>query len=95
MAMKCSFPCLTTLYGHRQRSQGAHARALSLTRANEWQPDIDDIRAKIANKTPGIVVINPNNPTRALYSVEVLQQIVDLAREHDLVIIDQIYDRVR
>ncbi len=63
--------------------------------ANEWQPDIDDIRAKITNKTRGIVVINPNNPTGALYSVEVLQQIVDLAREHDLVIMaDEIYDRV-
>ena len=49
---------------------------------SEWYPDIDDMRAKITDKTKAIVVINPNNPTGALYPKEVLQQIVDLAREH-------------
>lgn len=62
---------------------------------NNWQPDIEDIRAKITDKTRGIVVINPNNPTGALYSNELLLQIIDLAREHDLVIMaDEIYDRI-
>ena len=49
---------------------------------SEWYPDIDDMRSKITDKTKAIVIINPNNPTGALYPKEVLQQIVDLAREH-------------
>ncbi|OZG56957.1 Aminotransferase [Bifidobacterium tissieri] len=62
---------------------------------SEWYPDIDDMRAKITDKTKAIVVINPNNPTGALYPKEVLQQIVDLAREHQLMIFsDEIYDRL-
>lgn len=62
---------------------------------SDWYPDIDDIRSKITPKTKGIVVINPNNPTGALYPKEVLQQIVDVAREKDLVIFaDEIYDRL-
>ncbi|MFA5493425.1 MAG: pyridoxal phosphate-dependent aminotransferase [Porticoccaceae bacterium] len=62
---------------------------------NGWQPDIDDIAAKITPHTRGIVVINPNNPTGAVYSEAVLRQIVDLAREHDLVVFaDEIYDRI-
>ena len=62
---------------------------------NNWQPDIEDIKSKITSKTKGIVVINPNNPTGALYSDEVLKQIVQVAVEHDLVIMaDEIYDRV-
>ena len=61
----------------------------------EWYPDIADMRSKITDKTKGIVVINPNNPTGALYPVEILQQIVDLAREHDLILFaDEIYDRL-
>ncbi|PNK61582.1 aminotransferase class I/II-fold pyridoxal phosphate-dependent enzyme [Psychrobacter sp. FDAARGOS_221] len=67
-------------------------------RCNEddnWQPDIEDIRAKITDKTRGIVVINPNNPTGALYSDELLLQIIELAREYNLVIMaDEIYDRI-
>ena len=51
---------------------------------SEWYPDIDDMRSKITDKTKAIVIINPNNPTGALYPKEVLQQIVDLAREHQL-----------
>lgn len=61
----------------------------------EWYPDTDDIRKKITDRTKAIVIINPNNPTGALYPREVLQQIVDIAREHQLVIFsDEIYDRL-
>ena len=63
--------------------------------SNGWMPDINDIRTKITPKTKGIVVINPNNPTGALYSKELLLQIVGLAREHGLVIYaDEVYDKV-
>lgn len=63
--------------------------------ANDWQPDMADITAKVNGNTRGIVVINPNNPTGAVYGETVLRQIVDLAREHDLVIFaDEIYDRI-
>ena len=62
---------------------------------NGWMPDVADIRAKITPRTKGIVVINPNNPTGALYSRELLEQIVALAREHELVIFaDEVYDKV-
>ena len=62
---------------------------------SEWYPDIEDIRKKITDKTKAIVIINPNNPTGALYPREVLQQIVDVAREHQLMIFsDEIYDRL-
>lgn len=61
----------------------------------EWQPDIDDIRSKINDKTKAIVVINPNNPTGAVYSEDILRQIVALAHEHQLVVFaDEIYDRI-
>ena len=61
----------------------------------EWNPDIDDIKKKITNRTKAIVIINPNNPTGALYPKDVLQQIVDVAREHQLIIFaDEIYDRL-
>ncbi|MDN3454466.1 MULTISPECIES: aminotransferase class I/II-fold pyridoxal phosphate-dependent enzyme [unclassified Psychrobacter] len=67
-------------------------------RCNEednWHPDIEDIKSKITSKTKGIVVINPNNPTGALYSDELLLQIIDVAKEHDLIIMaDEIYDRI-
>jgi alanine-synthesizing transaminase len=63
--------------------------------ANGWMPDIDDIRSKITKNTKGIVVINPNNPTGALYSDELLLQIVELARKHGLIIFaDEVYDKV-
>lgn len=62
---------------------------------SEWYPDMDDIRKKINDRTKAIVIINPNNPTGALYPKEVLQQIVDIAREHQLIIFsDEIYDRL-
>ena len=63
--------------------------------ANGWMPNLDDIRAKITPRTKGIVVINPNNPTGALYSDELLKSIVAIAREHGLVIFaDEVYDKV-
>jgi alanine-synthesizing transaminase len=66
-----------------------------LDEANGWLPDIDDIKSKINNKTKAIVLINPNNPTGSLYTRENLQQIVDLALEHNLVIFaDEIYDKL-
>ncbi len=62
---------------------------------SEWYPDIEDIKKKITDKTKAVVIINPNNPTGALYPREVLQQIVDVAREHELMIFsDEIYDRL-
>ena len=62
---------------------------------NEWAPDIDDIKSKITTHTKAIVVINPNNPTGAVYPRETLQAIVDLAREHNLIILaDEIYDKI-
>ncbi len=61
----------------------------------EWYPDVDDIKKKITDRTKAIVIINPNNPTGALYPREVLQEIVDIAREHELIIFsDEIYDRL-
>jgi alanine-synthesizing transaminase len=63
--------------------------------SNGWMPDLDDIRAKVTPRTKGIVVINPNNPTGALYSDALLQGIVAIAREHGLVIFaDEVYDKV-
>jgi len=62
---------------------------------NGWMPDLADMRARITPRTRGIVVINPNNPTGALYSDELLLGIVQLAREHDLVLlVDEVYDKV-
>jgi len=61
----------------------------------EWNPDIDDIKKKITDRTKAIVIINPNNPTGALYPREVLEQIVQIARENQLIIFsDEIYDRL-
>lgn len=61
----------------------------------EWTPDIKDIESKITDKTRGIVIINPNNPTGALYPPEVLEEIIELARKHQLIIFsDEIYDKI-
>jgi alanine-synthesizing transaminase len=60
-----------------------------------WLPDIDDIKRKITSNTRAIVVINPNNPTGALYPVELLKEIVEVARQHQLIVFaDEIYDKV-
>ncbi|MDB5799097.1 MAG: Aminotransferase AlaT [Rhodocyclales bacterium] len=62
--------------------------------ASDWMPDIADMRSKITSNTRAVVIINPNNPTGALYPREVLQQIVDLAREYQLIVFaDEIYDK--
>ena len=62
---------------------------------SEWYPDIEDIKSKITDRTKAIVIINPNNPTGAVYPKEVLEQIAQVAREHELIIFsDEIYDRL-
>ena len=62
---------------------------------SDWYPDIEDIKKKVTDRTKAIVIINPNNPTGALYPVEILEQIVEIAREHELIIFsDEIYDRL-
>ena len=62
---------------------------------SDWYPDLADIESKITCKTKAIVIINPNNPTGALYPKEILEKIVDIARRHELIIFsDEIYDRL-
>ena len=62
---------------------------------SEWYPDIEDMKKKVSSKTKAIVIINPNNPTGSLYPKEILEQIVAIAREHQLMIFsDEIYDRL-
>ena len=62
---------------------------------DDWQPDLADIRSKITPKTRGIVVINPNNPTGSVYTPKMQQALIDIAREHDLVVFaDEIYDKI-
>ncbi|MCW9710090.1 pyridoxal phosphate-dependent aminotransferase [Avibacterium sp. 21-586] len=61
----------------------------------DWFPDLEDIKSKITSRTKAIVIINPNNPTGAVYSKDLLQGIVDIAREHNLIIFaDEIYDKI-
>ena len=63
--------------------------------ASDWNPDVADLRSKVTSKTRAMVIINPNNPTGALYSTDILNQMLDVAREHDLVVFsDEIYDRL-
>ena len=60
-----------------------------------WFPDLDDIRSKITPNTKAILIINPNNPTGAVYSKELLQEIVEIARQHNLIVLsDEIYDKI-
>jgi alanine-synthesizing transaminase len=74
---------------------GGKARHYLCDEQSDWFPDIADIKSKITDKTRGIVVINPNNPTGAVYSQELLEQIVQLAREHNLIIFaDEIYSKI-
>lgn len=62
---------------------------------SDWSPDINDIRSRISDKTKAIVIINPNNPTGAVYSKDVLDSIAAVAREHDLIVFsDEIYDKI-
>lgn len=63
--------------------------------AADWFPDIEDMKSKITDRTVAMVVINPNNPTGAVYSKEILGELVNIAREHDLVVFaDEIYDKI-
>ena len=60
-----------------------------------WYPDLDDIRSKITSRTKALVIINPNNPTGALYPREILEEMVEIARQHNLILMaDEIYDRL-
>ncbi len=62
---------------------------------DDWHPSLEDIRAKVTERTKAIVVINPNNPTGSVYTREVLEGIVEIAREHELLLLsDEIYDRI-
>ena len=63
--------------------------------ASDWNPDVQDLRSKVTAKTRAMVIINPNNPTGALYSTDVLNQMLNVAREHNLIVFsDEIYDRL-
>lgn len=63
--------------------------------ASGWNPDIADLRSKITSKTRAMVIINPNNPTGVLYDTQILEQMLQVAREHDLIVFsDEIYDRL-
>lgn len=74
---------------------GGKARHYLCDEQSDWFPDIADIKSKISDKTRGIVVINPNNPTGSVYSKAVLEEIVQLAREHNLIIFaDEIYSKI-
>ncbi|MGQ9560097.1 MAG: aminotransferase class I/II-fold pyridoxal phosphate-dependent enzyme [Candidatus Oleimicrobiaceae bacterium] len=83
------------LYGAVLHKLGVRPNEYYLDEENDWQPDVRDIAKKIDRKTRAIVLINPNNPTGALYRQEVLERIVQLALEHRLVILaDEIYDKL-
>ena len=74
---------------------GGQPRHYHCDESSDWLPDLDDIRGKITPNTRAIVLINPNNPTGALYPVELLEAILDLARRHQLIVYaDEIYDKV-
>src|SRR5437763_8778103 len=74
---------------------GAELNTYDLNEEDGWQPELDDIKRKINSRTRGIVLINPNNPTGALCTRQMLEQIADLARRHNLLIIaDEIYDKL-
>lgn len=74
---------------------GGYVRHYLCDEAAGWQPDIADIKSKITNKTKALVIINPNNPTGAVYSEAILKELVDLAEKHGLLLFsDEIYDKI-
>lgn len=74
---------------------GGHAVHYTCDEQADWYPDLDDIRSKITSNTKAIVLINPNNPTGAVYPLDILAAIVELARQHELIIFsDEVYDRL-
>ena len=83
------------LYSAILAKLGAELRTYSLDEENDWQPDVQEMGRKITPQTRGVVVINPNNPTGAVYSRRSLEAILDLARRHNLVVFaDEIYDKL-
>lgn len=83
------------LYTAIVAKMGLEPNSYRLAEENNWEPDLDDIRRRVNPRTRGIVLINPNNPTGALYSRATLEAIVEIAREHNLVIFsDEIYDKL-
>lgn len=74
---------------------GGKARHYRCDEAADWFPDLEDIKSKIGPRTRGIVIINPNNPTGAVYSRELLLEIVELCRQHSIILFaDEIYDKI-
>lgn len=74
---------------------GGVARHYVCDEQSDWLPDLDDMRSKINDRTKAIVIINPNNPTGALYPKELLLEIIEIAREHELIVYaDEIYDKI-
>jgi len=83
------------LYGAIINKLEAEENSYQLDENNGWQPDIEDMEAKINERTKGIVLINPNNPTGSICGKEMLLQIIELARKHNLVVFsDEIYDKL-
>jgi alanine-synthesizing transaminase len=83
------------LYSAVLNKLGVRPNGYFLDEDNGWQPDVNDVREKIDSGTRGIVLINPNNPTGSVCSEETLEEIIMLAREHQLVIFaDEIYDQL-
>ena len=84
-----------SLWGNSVRMASATPVFYTCDEKSDWNPDPADIRSKITDKTRAIVIINPNNPTGVLYSEEVLKELIEIAREHNLLIFsDEIYDRL-
>lgn len=87
-------PCYPP-YSSYARLYGGKPVEYRSTEENGWMPDIDDVKAKINDRTVAITVINPNNPTGAVYDAKTLQQLAQIASENDLYLIaDEIYDRI-
>jgi alanine-synthesizing transaminase len=83
------------LYGAVLAKLGAVPNAYDLDESNGWEPDVDDIKGKVNDKTRALLLINPNNPTGAVYSKRTLEQLLEIARQHNLVILaDEIYDKL-
>ncbi|WP_110457909.1 pyridoxal phosphate-dependent aminotransferase [Shewanella algidipiscicola] len=74
---------------------GGKAQHYRCDEESDWFPDLDDIKAKITSRTRGIVLINPNNPTGAVYSKALLLEVIELCRQHDIILFaDEIYDKI-
>ena len=77
------------------RSRAGHAGSLSCDEQSDWYPSVTDIAAKIPPRTKALVIINPNNPTGAVYTKEILTELIELARRHKLIVFaDEIYSKI-